>query len=283
MNNLSLLFYNCHLFPPWMNWLEYLSSIPITYKDEMRTEIIANKLTELDSDIIILAEVWHHPFVEKIINKVYETHPYNYNPNIGMNLFEGKIVGTGMLLLSKYPIENPSFEVYRYLVDYDSYSHKGYIKAFIKHPIETICVYGTHVQADHGTAPHSAIKESNICQLFNDIKDEQEKNVKLPILVMGDMNIEMHKPEYLALLSAIKTHNMLDAAGDKPNYTMYIGNTLQQKFTDKPGNMRLDYMFYDRDHFRLNDFASPTNFRTDEREDLSDHEPIYGNFTIIKV
>ena len=285
MNNVTLLNYNVHLFPPLLQFFANFKGDIIVKDNEIRCEKIIECLLKVSADIICLSEIWYNHYARIIIDKTKKVYPYNYQPNIGMNILNGKFLGSGLLILSKYPL-NCKFTKYDNLDGVDKYSQKGFIEAIINLPNKDICLFFTHNQASYYDNEYSDIILKNLFQLVNDIELFKEKYPDKDIIVVGDFNIEDDSNKYKILVKQLAKFGLKDISYLNSEYTIDNNNSLVHIFSNNK-NKRVDYIFAP-EKFNTNSLVLKKENKKDNNiaefvyekdgivNDLSDHYPLLG-------
>lgn len=285
-NNMNLLQYNTHLF------LGTLAGFGPEYEDKIRLNIIINRIFDSDADIVSLNEVWADTVKKLIITATRRAYPFAfYQPNTD----ELKL-GSGLLLLSKHPIDEAKFTEYGQLVGWDAQSQKGFISArilvkrdgqFLPH-----WVVITHTQSG-ASKDEIRARRAGFEQLWKAVRGLPFR--KDPLFVFGDLNVigeSGGRPtaEYHYLTSMLGSLGLKDLfrlvhpdSVANPGYTFdWNTNALVRKFT--PGDKvqeRLDYFYacnFSGEERTLTvdvirDFQY-TDPQTSHLMDLSDHYPL---------
>lgn len=172
----------------------------------------------------------------------------------------------------------------------------------------------THTQAAGSNDSYESIRQANIAQLTKTIQDYQtgeagNSDTDIPVFAFGDFNViaedkNTGQPtsEYqktLACFEEVKLidfYRQLDNFDDSPGYTYFSDgegqrNKLITKF-DLEGarnkvHQRLDYIFYSQKNSEVQVTPTRSQIFTDytyndgsEEMDLSDHEPLWGEFNL---
>lgn len=304
-NNLKVICYNTHLFGGT------IAGIGKTlFVDNKRIESIAKKLMETDADIIGLSEVWATHNKMKLRDLLSDKYPFSFIPK-GL---DKKCFGpsSGLVIFSKYKIDNKNFTAFKDLCYADDMSKKGFLSCTIALPDgDSAHLIMTHLQADYannGRCQTDLARASNFAQINEHIKKLPSKAM---VLCMGDFNVigEMlpkcdeqvgqFTDEYKQVVDRFKTTNLIDAFRVKNTadlgYTYSKKNCLIKRFypKEKESQWRLDYLFF-RGHgkLKLKEAKVFKNFqfskiekkaikrlRPCDCEELSDHYPIFFEFS----
>lgn len=286
-NNIHFLSYNTHLF------LETAVEVKESekYYDSTRLNNIITLLKHTNPDIIGFSEVWANSSKDIFIDALKSQLPYsawdqNTNP---------VQLGSGLLLLSRFPLSNVSFIPYANLIGWDRLSQKGFIIANVKVSSQKLLIVHTHTQAGENS---DAIKTrtANLNQLLNILNTVIEFD-SIPVVMLGDLNIIGENElgsctqEYKILCNQLKWYSMIDSyrrlnpsATSEPGYTYdAVNNKLIDRFDPsfKNKRQRLDYMFV-RGVTPVSVTVPKTfTFQTsDGTMDLSDHYPLEGHFLL---
>lgn len=286
---LTLLTYNVHLFPPIVALLAWLRGDVAVKDDALRCRKIAQCIAGTNADVVVLCEVWYNRYAESLVAALRQHYPYAVvAPSCG-NLLRRELLGSGLLLLSKYPLAEAEFIPYEARAGEDRWARKGFVRASLElTPLNFIGVFATHVQAGYANAPHTAERLSNIRQLAAAVQHFQATQpAGTPVFVLGDFNISDDSDEYWVLASMLGACGLEDAAAMNPRPTIGQGNVLQWLFSKREHTARVDYVFAPRGcvewaltHPKLLPLdLQRLSFRHsytygDYSEDLSDHYPL---------
>lgn len=159
----------------WNVWL--LPSLLTDGKSKTRASIISKLLNQFD--IVILNEA----FTNKTALIKDTVHPCV----IASERTFYKLLDSGLMILSKYPIENAQFLAFSHLETWDQLSSKGILKASIRLNEHTVIdLYGTHLQAGAEKSHHEA-RLSQINQIYSFVRKYSITDAN-PIVLCGDLN-----------------------------------------------------------------------------------------------
>ncbi len=123
---LRVLTYNTHLFGK--------EAFAPEYKDKERAYLIAGEIQREDVDVIALQEVWD----EEIAEEIFDVSSWRWGNGNRYYKYYSKdqetfdTVNSGLMLISKYEITNPSITFYDAEVGFaESFASKGFISANI--------------------------------------------------------------------------------------------------------------------------------------------------------
>lgn len=178
MTAVNVLAYNTHLFAGTVVGLD-----PGTiYQDAARLDGIAARLLGGSWDVVGLSEVWANASKRRLVDALATAYPYSvWDGN--SNPFE---IGSGLLLLSRFPVTTSRFVRYQDLAGADSFSQKGFIMATLDvggaHPLSVAL---THAQAGSSPADVRA-RDANLAQLAAAFASWAPGP---PSLLLGDLNV----------------------------------------------------------------------------------------------
>jgi len=287
--DIHFLSYNTHLF------LDTLVKGDSSqgYHDSTRLDNIINLLKLTTPDIIGFSEVWANSSKYRFIDALKSQLPYSaWDQNT-----HSLQIGSGLLLLSRFPLSKVSFIPYANLTGLDRLSQKGFILANVEVGSQKLLIAHTHTQAGDNSDAINA-RTSNLNQLL-DILSTAVESDSIPVIMLGDLNIigenELGTPtqEYKILCNLLKGYSMFDSyrrlnpnATSDPGYTYdAVNNKLIDRFAPSDAKnkfrQRLDYMFV-RGVTPVSVTVLKTfTFQTsDGTMDLSDHYPLEGHFLL---
>jgi len=308
---LHFLSYNTHLFldtlpgtidlaTKWIN--KIIEDVPLInkviedvprqkYEDSRRLDDIITKVQNLAPDIVGFSEVWANNSKKEFISRLESQLPF-----YAWDKKEWNELGSGLLLLSRFPLSNVSFTEYNRLSGIDSTSQKGFLMATAEIGSQKLLIVHTHTQAEDSNAAIEARKD-NINQLHSSISSAADYS--MPVILFGDLNITGENElgdstdEYEFLRDTFKQSQMSDSyremndnAVSNPGYTYDAVNNKLIKYFDpsyaeRKVKQRLDYMFM-RGITPISVTVPDTfTFQTsDGTMDLSDHYPLQGYFEL---
>ena len=206
----------------------------------------------------------------------------------------GNLIGSGLVLLSRYPIAAHQFIPYMEESGSDIYAEKGILVVAIQPPDvdATMVVILTHMQAGN----QDATRGEQIGQLADIVKKIRRDNPRRAILVMGDLNVT---GEYGSGNHTLEYRDMIGRLGlddtwrhlnpDKPGLTYdFSKNDLAPIFANEGPRSRLDYILYDSDYYirceplscQLRKYRSDEGFGPEGIPDVSDHYGVLADFQI---
>lgn len=117
-----------------------------------------------DYDLVLLNEVWTRAAMREF--KRSEHFAYHYLENT----CTGKIYKSGLMILSKHPIINPSFELFKHYGGWDHFTSKGVMHFQLRVNGRLFDFFNTHMQQGY-TKPEQAARlyqSLQIGKFFND-------------------------------------------------------------------------------------------------------------------
>jgi len=236
---LSIISYNTKLFP----------SIILNQQNSFRAKHIANKLVQLSPDVIGLQELFGGEEMD-IIKKILGKAGYSNSKSFGMNITSGKLIGSGVMIFSRYPIINQNKTVFKKGSKEDEMAGKGSMSIIIEKNGIKINLINSHYQSGR-QQEHFDIKGTQMIQTNKLVKEE-------PTILFGDFNVDTNK---------FKT--FFDNQNEKHGWVNLGPNspTTNDGFKDGISNNILDHMLYsvNKDY----DISGSVNVLTDFRMNSS--------------
>lgn len=316
---LSVMTYNVHLFEiagaatrvPFLreaigDTIDFLigeDGKPVDFLDRERALLIADRIKEMKAspDVVVFTEVWDVDIAQDLIHSLKDTYSSHYFPDAEHDIFDGKALGSGLILLSKYPLYEDSavFKPFEKLGGDDAFAAKGIGQVTLQ-----VCegpratVFMTHTQATYADE-NGVVDDSNtldnIRQMGEMAAAHKVKYPKDAVIMAGDLNIAENSSSYEKMMTELNSVDALREyyGNDVPAFTYdEATNKLIKLFyqgeRDNPLRMRLDYIMYGKEgtisralsvsgeglnsHFY---FTHPT---TKEKLPLSDHYPVLVEF-----
>jgi endonuclease/exonuclease/phosphatase family metal-dependent hydrolase len=210
--------------------------LPKPFADDVSTRIreIGRRLAGLELDAIAFQEVWTDRSQERLLGAGAAAGlVHAWHAPSGLR-------GSGLLALSRFPIEGVRFEPYdlRGVPSLgDFYGGKGFAELRLATPSGPLTLVDTHLLARYtNDAPHEyrAQRVGQIVELASGLVE-----VHTPLLVAGDFNLDRTHEEYAVLLGLTGAHD--SAAEFDPHVpTVYRGNPYRAR-SSKP-DRRVDYL-----------------------------------------
>lgn len=244
-NRLRLLTYNLHLMEDSNivvgAWFE--NKKPVVFYDEERQRYIVEKIKASGADIVALQEVWAEKRMNRMRDDLKDIYPHSYLGStgsdpisiaIGMALTKVPVgaAGSGILLLSKYPLKDKSFNGFGYTKDdEDLAASKGVLCATVEVPeLGSFRVGMTHAWTDAG---------GDECSNIKSLVSHTGSGVGAAAM-MGDFNIHRHHDakKYTTM------NTILNNAGAKDSWRLIHGDDAWQgSITDDETNNTLAEFF----------------------------------------
>ncbi len=267
-NELSVLNYNTQLLPFYTGVVDKLNQPGI------RAQLIPYRIPE--DDVVVFEELFDkaHRVMVKIL---MENRGYEYHTEV---IGEGthNVLTGGVMIFSKWPIENTDAVVYPNCHGVDCLADKGVAYVDINKLGKHYHLFATHLQADDDDA--SVKVRSQQLQTIHDFITSHGISPTEPVLLAGDLNIDLFSPEYQHL-----TAHLPVLLPDNSGYPYSYDGNVNQMAISKVAQ-RLDYVF------ALKGYAQPTSMKSHvlvlremEAEalwpnvELSDHFPLEAVFT----
>ncbi len=209
---------------------------PIGHQVARRIEAIGAGLADLPLDVIGFQEIWTRDARRALIRagrRAGLVHAWHR---------EAILAGSGLLVLSRFPIRAAHFERYllgglpQHLSQLDYYAGKGFAHLELETPVGAIALIDTHLQARYGSQmPHEyrGHRTGQLVQLARALQ-----RISQPAIVLGDFNFREQHQEYDIWLGL---GGVRDAAGvlDRREPTVFPGNPYRHSNRSR----RIDYVF----------------------------------------
>lgn len=283
----KVLFLNCHLFGH-----SFVGRLwpPLSYRDDSRAAAIAEHIARADADVVVLAEVWGAKLIRRIAEdpQVKAVLPHSWcDPRSASPVSAWRrVMGSGMVLLSREPIAQEACTEYRALSGWDAWARKCVFTALCG----DVLVGGTHVEAE-GDAAGCRCRDDNVAQVVEHVRAAAARAGTDRVVLAGDFNTAEYasgahdrtRPEYDRLRASLAGAQppLRDALRvvapcirDAPGVTSdHKDNSLTVRWQSAPSDekIRLDYFFVSHsvnvvDCTVLSDWKDPSN-----GDDVSDH------------
>jgi sphingomyelin phosphodiesterase 2 len=159
-----------------------------TTNREERTEAIAAKIAALDPDLVGLQEAWTADEREQLYARLASTSRLRYH-----QYYPSGTVGSGLLILSAFPIEEVSFYRYRHsnpwwrIWEGDWWAGKGIALARVRLPNGVLLdFYNTHAQATRENPENVKARTKQMAELVDYLHRSHIHTA--PAFVVGDFN-----------------------------------------------------------------------------------------------
>ncbi|KAI7877007.1 DNase I-like protein [Lichtheimia hyalospora FSU 10163] len=229
----------------------------VSKKRRFRLCAIADAISNTDYDIVALQELWMPEDFEYLKQQTQSMLPY-------ANLYYSGALGSGLAILSRYPIVSTSYSRYTLagrplkIFHGDFYVGKGYASACVDHPdIGIIEVFNTHLHAGYGDeTEYEGHRLSETWELARRLRASAAQGRQ--VIVSGDFNSVPTSHNYQLLkLHAYMTDSWMQAnqqqrqnnqidTDDMIQYEGITCNSPMNSWSKNKARMgdRLDYIFY---------------------------------------
>jgi len=114
----------------------------------------------------------------------------------------------GLLILSRYPLENVAFVEFDHSCHSDSLANKGALRASVRFgpdPLDTIRLFNTHLQASYSHQDVSATTVAllQLRQVFDLIREDVSKSQHEAVLLAGDLNLDAFETDMYGHITAL--------------------------------------------------------------------------------
>lgn len=268
-NTLKILTYNVYDLPIVFS----------NYKIKDRLKEIPNQIKGYD--VVMFQEVFSSNR-EPLLNTLSSEYPYQtYIPKRNVSKFLN-FYDSGIVILSRYPIEKMADQIYTDCTGKDCHAEKGLVYAKIIKGKKAYHVFNTHTGA-YETDEARQVRIKQIHQLKAFI-DKQKIPSNEAVLIGGDFNVNklIHSnTDYKNLLEILNT--------SAPTTTGYHAATYApsvNKWAKDGGDVDeyLDYVFWSNAHRQPTQSVNDVRVMRSTSEsmfttwDLSDHFPVKGEF-----
>lgn len=264
--SLNVLSYNVHLFPRTISKLKRIMEPNAPPYDESRVTALKDNIRATNPDVICFNEMWDIHVADRIAEDLSDVFPHSHRAPVLKRALSTDMIGSGLMILSKYPIEDPQFVKYNKSAWTDSLMEKGYLAV----TINNVRIFSTHMQSIHLLA---YFRQDNIRQLMEGINAYRQRHPRKHVLAIGDININSEREkEYNMITQVMKSQglNELELNGKNiqtiPNSTVYLDyafSTAPGRSYTAPGLMREDEL--------KESFAAEYKY---SGNDISDHYPL---------
>ncbi|MES2622089.1 MAG: endonuclease/exonuclease/phosphatase family protein [Bacteroidota bacterium] len=239
-----------------------------------RAKLIPKKLMEENADVMVFQEMFDGAAVRILKRQLKASYPYCAGIK-NRKVISYKRAG-GVIMFSKYPMKEIKSIKYSQCKGIDCIGNKGSLLVEVEHPLKTLQVLGTHMQAGGGRE----IKISQYIEAGELLKKYEKEGV--PQFAAGDFNTRnIDTVMYSKLLNALQAENgefctelkctsdhllsdMYDFRPDSRNtvdYVFYKGNGV------KPATTTRSVMQYEQQWHK-------------KHKDLSDHFAVVLRMTL---
>ena len=170
-----------------LTWNVYMVPKPLKFSMQGdRTTLIAQKLSQVDHDIIILEQAYSGSFRKTITKALASSHPY-----VADLPRDGKwkhFTGSGLMALSKYPMRIIAKDYYKSCLKADCFAAKGIMTMEVEIPNNR----KLHVSATHMNGLASQVDQ--IKALHETIHNEETPSI--PLVLVGTLNVNGHGSDF---------------------------------------------------------------------------------------
>lgn len=209
---------------------------PIGRDVSARIDAIGRRLSALDLDLIAFQEVWTRGAARRLCGA---------GRDAGLrHAWAGGVDAGGLLLLSRYPLEDVSFERFelqgeaeRVVMNLEYLSGKGFATARIRTPAGPLVVVNTHLHARYRSAAkhqHIPHRTAQAIQMAANVMGRAE-----PVAVLGDFNCREGEPDYQVLTEILGMSDVALALGNRQNTILRTNVYRSASSRDR----RKDYIF----------------------------------------
>ncbi|XP_035915889.1 putative neutral sphingomyelinase isoform X1 [Anopheles stephensi] len=264
--------------------------IPYVSKDrEVRVKAIGDVLASGNYDIVSLQEVWSDSDYQYLRQRVENVLPF-------CHYFYSGVVGSGLAILSRYPIVSAFFHAwsvngYMHRIQHgDWFGGKGVGMAKISVNDQLVHVYVAHLHAEYNRQcddymAHRVIQAHDTAQFIESTRGQSVLQV-----LAGDLNTEPGDLAYRVLVTCSKLKDSYDrkaigsAIGTNECHTNSYTDPTAAK--QQPNGKRIDYVMYrigDNFEGRLLEHRLPLPGRVPGQSfSYSDHEAVYAKLILKK-
>lgn len=174
-----------------LSWNVYMLPKPIKSSLQgTRKKLIADQLKNTSHDLIFMQEAFIKSFRDEVRASLKKTHPHSYylkKPKFFISIF-----GSGLFVLSRYPVKLVDWVYFRNCAKADCLATKGAALMEITLPRgQKVHVVNTHLQAIES---RGAIRLKQLEQIHSMIVRHGRPDI--PQFLIGDLNIDDDEPEF---------------------------------------------------------------------------------------
>ncbi len=203
-----------------------------------RMRAISEELAEIEVDVVCFQEVWIPEARDALVAG---------GARAGLDrawFHEAGVGGSGLLILSRLPLQTPEFETYRarglpHRLDHGDYhSGKGFGRVTVTTDAGPVGLLDTHLHAQYSPDPddtYRGIRVAQLVQLAAALAEDEQ-----PQVALGDFNIREHNPEYPILVGLSGLRDVAVTL-DRRQDTSLADSPYHQR--GHRGHDRIDYIF----------------------------------------
>jgi endonuclease/exonuclease/phosphatase family metal-dependent hydrolase len=261
-------------------WFILIASIPAAD----RIPGIIQGLRDSSYDVLCLQEVWSSTLDTTYLDSMLEglgdiyPHTVKYLPQ---PLRQGRVLDSGLLIMSKYPIADFAFHAFGNSSGFDTLSDKGVMMAHLEIPVgdkkADLIIANTHLNAGGGVQYAQTVEATDALNRFLDSLKDTLDISRVPVIAAGDFNTDerddnqtAQSEDYLRILEALgpDTKDLYrQVQGSEP-----LGNTFSQS--------RIDFVFGVSGEYTVVQADVDAFVEADPDSRLSDH---LGSFAVIDI
>lgn len=262
-NNLNVLAYNVWALLPGI----------VSKSVSERLNLLKDKLNGYDA--IVFSELFDNSRRETFLAALKSEYPYQTR----VVDRSGSIEDGGVLIVSRWPIDNESQIVFNECDAEDCMSAKGVMYTKINKGGNPYHIFGTHTQA--WTKAENQATRLNQFQQMRDFIDSKNINSDEPVIIAGDLNVDKinYPQEYNTMLNVLNAQEVPRNGGYAHSYNGAVNSWTEGAAED------LDYVLYSSAHLQpvssQGKVIAPRSIHEDvfTQYDLSDHFAMVGNLT----
>lgn len=225
-DSLSILSMNVYMLPKPIKWS----------LQSDRTLSLAEQLKDSSYDLIFFQEAFQADFRDQMARKLKAPYPYTYYLDQAGGLLD--IFGSGVFVLSRYPLRVLDHLYFRECAGFDCFASKGSVLVETTLPSgKTYQFSSTHLQAG---PENSRLRLQQLTEIRDMLKRHRQKQV--PQLLIGDLNIDFAAPDYTEALNLL--HMRYSPLSGEIRTTNARTNDCYDTPTKK---MWIDHVWIDRD------------------------------------
>jgi endonuclease/exonuclease/phosphatase family metal-dependent hydrolase len=190
---------------------------PLGHDVARRIDAIGRRIASLGLDLIAFQEVWTRDAAHRL-------QAAGTRAGLHQAWSSGADTG-GLLLLSRYPIDEVSFERFtlqgeaeRVVTNLEYLSGKGFATVRVRTPAGPLVVVTTHLHARYSrSAPHQHVPHRVVqaIQMASRVMNRPE-----PVVALGDFNFSEGEPDYQVLTQILGMDDVAVALDNRQNTTL---------------------------------------------------------------
>ncbi|KAF9929519.1 hypothetical protein FBU30_001489 [Linnemannia zychae] len=271
----------------------FLTSTLFKWGQDIRANMIAESEFIKGHDILVVEECFDNDACNILRKGLLKEYPYQ-TPTVGQK-FGGsmpwsstagsntRFVNGGVVVFSKWPIEEQHQYIFKYYCGFDRLANKGFAQVILNYRGAKLHIYGTHMQSDDSTCLRgeaAQVRKRNL-DYWRSYIDNNDVPPNELILFAGDFNIERNTKEFDSLLTDFEV-DQPDSYQGHP-HTLDTSDNSIARYNQGPSEY-LDYVFLDKKHrVGVKSFVQNVlrvksrDFQLDKGvfNDYSDHYPVH--------